>query len=622
MFASLKVGTKILLGTVIVALFSSVVGLVGLSSLSDAGSDSNEMYEHITRPLAALTPMTAFYQRIRINNSKMLMAKDAAEIQERMDKTADFIARVEKDNRELENQINRDNLKEVHRTFVTGFDQMKAMTQRIQGLVKAGKVDEAHTLMNGEAYKLELSVQASMDKMAEVATANAKALHEENAAAIGSARTLLAVTMIVALVLAVVIALFLAKGIVAPLRRATELAASGDISTRLNVMTKDEVGDLARSFDELAERLEQKTKEAQAIARGDLTIEVASAGANDQLGSAFVHMVEELQGLVRQIHEAFGQVASGSGEISDAAQSLSQGATEQAASLEEVTSSMNEIGAQAKASAENATQANALVTTAREAAEHGDSEMKSMTDAMSQIAKSSSEIARIIKTIDDIAFQTNLLALNAAVEAARAGKHGKGFAVVAEEVRNLAGRSAKAARETAELIEGAGKAVQNGMSVAGTTAAAFGKIVEVVGKTADLVGEIAAANNEQAQGLAQISQGLAQIDQVTQRNTASAEETASASEELASNAAQVRQLLRRFQVRGLDADVPVREQHSKPTAPRAATKGKPAHSPRTITRQAPSGDWGSPPAAGPKPADKVVKPEDVIALDDKEFGRY
>ncbi len=340
------------------------------------------------------------------------------------------------------------------------------------------------------------------------------------------------------------------NSIAMPLRRATELASSGDISVRLNLQAKDEVGDLARSFDSLAERLEKKALEAEAIAGGDLAIEIAVASQGDRLGQAFDKMVGQLQALIRQIQEMFAQVSDGARQISDASQALSQGATEQASSVEEITSSMAEVGAQAKSSAENAGQANKLVADTRGAAERGDQEMKAMVKAMTDISDSSAQIGKIIKAIDDIAFQTHLLALNAAVEAARAGKHGKGFAVVAEEVRNLAGRSAKAAHETAELIESSTKKVEYGIQVANRTSKAFAEIVQSVAKTADLVGEIASMSAEQAQGLAQISQGLEQIDKVTQQNTASAEETASSAQQLNSNAEQLSQLLLKFKLRG------------------------------------------------------------------------
>jgi methyl-accepting chemotaxis protein len=263
-------------------------------------------------------------------------------------------------------------------------------------------------------------------------------------------------------------------------------------------------------------------------------------------------MSASLNEVIYELNSAAAQMDEGSSQIAGSSQSLSQGATEQAAAIEEITSTMTEIGSQTKTNAENAAQASLLATTAREAGQRGTHQMDEMVQSMEAISESSKEIGKIIKAIDDIAFQTNLLALNAAVEAARAGKHGKGFAVVAQEVRTLAARSAKAAQETAILIETAISKVESGNQIAERTATALSEINQGIIKMADLVGDISAASNEQAQGITQVSQGLSQIDTVTQQNTASAEQTSAAAVELSSQAASVRKILSRFRVKRLE----------------------------------------------------------------------
>ena len=362
----------------------------------------------------------------------------------------------------------------------------------------------------------------------------------------------IAIGILSVFVITALLSIFVYRSLSSPITRTIGLAdaiSRGDLSHRLNLNRKDEIGRLARTLDAMADSLEAKGKLAESISQGDLTHDVQLSSDDDSLGKSLQAMNRNLNQVLYQVNEAVFQVASGSTQVSDASQSLSQGATEQASSLEEITSSLTEIGSQITANAENARQAEGLSSKAREAAKEGVQQMSEVTSAMGAITDSSKEMKKIIGTIDNIAFQTNLLALNAAVEAARAGKHGKGFAVVAQEVRNLSGRSAKAAEETALLIESAVKRIADGNNMVETTARTLSQIQSDTSMVADLVGKIASASNEQAMGLSQINQGLAQIDSVTQQNTAHAEQTSAASQELASQAAQVRDLLRHFRLK-------------------------------------------------------------------------
>ena len=302
----------------------------------------------------------------------------------------------------------------------------------------------------------------------------------------------------------------------------------------------------------LKKNLQEETHQIKTKAQTELTVfsllALACIGATVIFGFLMGKgMIKTLSEVIQNLQNSSSEVSTAASEISSASQSLAEGATEQAASFEETASSLEEISSIINMNANNAQQANVLVTETKETADTSCQAMARMNTAISKIQDSSIKTAKIIKTIDEIAFQTNLLALNAAVEAARAGEAGKGFAVVAEEVRNLAKRSATAARETSELIEESVKNSENGAVIAEEVSGTLDNIVEGVGKTTDLMAEIAAASQEQSENIDQINSAMSQMDTVTQSNAAAAEEESSASQELKMQASQMDQL-----VRGLD----------------------------------------------------------------------
>mgnify|MGYP002783589372 FL=1 len=368
-----------------------------------------------------------------------------------------------------------------------------------------------------------------------------------------------------------------------------------------------------RTLDAIINPIEEAVNVLKRMAEGDFRGEMHGEykGDHAMLKSNLNTTLHAINELLQHVVEIVQQVANGATQVSAASNSLSHGASEQAASLEEISSSMQEIAAQTRINAENATQANVLATESQSAAERGNNEMADLGVAMREINESSQNISKIIRVIDEIAFQTNLLALNAAVEAARAGRHGKGFAVVAEEVRNLAARSAKAAKETAQLIEGAVSKAENGSRIAERTAASLSQIMATSVKVRDIVGEIAASSNEQAQAIGQINIGLAQIDNVTQQNTAAAEECAAAASELSAQATELSSVVSRFQVR---------DAHRAFSSSSFVHK----HSERQTTTKEQSLQTSSVRAVEEmsKKNIKMLSASDTIRLDDTEFGRY
>ena len=337
----------------------------------------------------------------------------------------------------------------------------------------------------------------------------------------------------------------------------TQSAMEGKLSVRGNADAfrgayQNIIQGVNRTLDEVTSPINEASKALKDLSAKDMTVRMTGDYKGDfaNIKESLNMAVENLDKALQQVAIGADQVASASVQVSTGGQTLSQGASEQASSLEEVSSSLQEMSSMTKQNALNAREANGVAMAASESAQKGVESMSRMSSAINQIKSSSDATAKIVKTIDEIAFQTNLLALNAAVEAARAGDAGKGFAVVAEEVRNLAMRSAEAAKNTSGLIEEAVKNSENGVVINVEVLKNFQEITERINKVSQVVAEIAAASDQQDQGINQVNKAVEQMNMLTQQNAANAEESASAAEEMSSQSEEMRSMVAGFKLTG------------------------------------------------------------------------
>jgi methyl-accepting chemotaxis protein len=366
------------------------------------------------------------------------------------------------------------------------------------------------------------------------------------------------------------------------------------------------------TLDAILAPIQETAQVLSLVADRDLTARVQGEyrGDHAKITEALNKAVDNLDNALSQVQDGAVQVSSASQQISAGSQSLAQGANEQASSLEEVSSSLEELSSMTKLNADNAGQAKVLASEADLKAQQGSEAMQRMSSAIERIKEGSDATAKIIKTIDEIAMQTNLLALNAAVEAARAGDAGRGFAVVAEEVRNLAQRSAQAAKNTADMIGESVRNADDGVKIASEVASTFTAIVASVSKVNDLIGEIAGASKEQSQGLLQVNTAVSAMDKVTQQNAANAEESASASEELSSQSEELQAMVGQFQIHAAQTVGGMPVAH-----PGAHAAPKLAHS-----------HWhaGKPSPVKPHKLQKMqkVSAEEIIPLDNEDLKEF
>ena len=427
-------------------------------------------------------------------------------------------------------------------------------------LAEQGHTEDARAILEGECVTLYNSLNSAFNDIIAYNTEGSNAATEESFFLYRTAMILMAAVIIAIILVGVFFSFVVVRLIKTPISEIEAAAlkmAEGDLDVEISYTSKDELGVLAEQVRRLIRKLQviidDENKFLAKMAAGDFTVdsicEEEYTGGFHPLLISFRGIAEKLNDTMLQISQSSAEVANGSEQVSNGAQALSQGATEQASSVQELAATISEISDKVSENADHARQANAMAGNVSAEMDTSNEKMQQMIRAMSDISNCSSEIGKIIKTIEDIAFQTNILALNAAVEAARAGDAGKGFAVVADEVRNLASKSAEASQNTSVLIENSLKAVENGTQIVDETAQSLLQAVNNVNEMAGIIGQISEASSNQADSISQITTGIDQISSVVQTNSATAQESAAASEELSSQAQLMKGLVEKFKLK-------------------------------------------------------------------------
>ncbi len=494
----IKIGTKLLTSYFIIAALTGVVGFLGITEIYEIDDANTMLYEKMTVPIGHVADMAAYFQRMRVNVRDHIFATNDLDKKKFYDRIFELKSEFEKASKEYESTLFTD---EGRRLWQASFDAMNkyiSFMPQIERQVMDGNIEGALAVMKGDMWKANEEVQKALDHMYKNKIALAKQTADNNTATANAASRFMVVLILVAVAFSIIIGLIMSRGITVPLAKGVKFAeeiAAGDLTARLDVEQKDEIG---------------------------------------QLGTALQQMRDKLQEIIMAVFQGADNIVAASMQMSTTSQQISQGATEQASSSEEVTSSVEEMASSIQQNTDNSLEAKKIAVKGAKGIEDGSQATNTAVNSMEQIVEK-------ISFVNEIARQTNILALNAAVEAARAGEHGRGFAVVADEVRKLAERSRIAADEIDKISK-------NGMKVAENAGKILVELVPEIKRTAQLVQEISAASNEQNSGAAQINNAIQQLNTVTQQNAAASEELATASEELSAQALQLKEMIAYFKL--------------------------------------------------------------------------
>lgn len=517
--ANLKIGKRLALGFGTICLLLMLVLGFSINMLRQINEGTKEVVSDRLPKVQVSYKLNLEINDIAIALRNMMLTDKKEDMQKQVDFIMERRKGIGESLDEMKATLRRDQAKAILAKLIDADRKYTEGQDKLIKLVTAGALDEAKALLTNELRPLLVDYKSMLTEMISLQVQFAKDAGMTAEKTYADTRNLMIMLGIVILILAASVGYWITVSITRPVAKALKLAntvASGDLTSRIEVESTDEMGELLQALKQMNESL---VRTVNSVKAGTDTIATAS-----------------------------GQIASGNADLSSRTE-------EQASSLEETASSMEELTSTVKQNADNARQANSLAVSASEVASKGGAVVTLVVDTMGAINESSKKIADIIGVIDGIAFQTNILALNAAVEAARAGEQGRGFAVVASEVRNLAQRSAAAAKEIKTLIGDSVEKVDAGGKLVNQAGATMHEIVESVKRVTDIMAEIMAASDEQTAGIEQINQAIAQMDQVTQQNAALVEEAAAASEAMQEQAGNLAQVVSVFKVDGAQANI-------------------------------------------------------------------
>ncbi len=561
MLKNCKVGTRIIVGFLIIIAMTGVLGLIAVFGMQALSTTTGELYSanEVRDTISDIELKVG--ENIR-NTYALMLVTDEAEINKLKDKTMQNATYIDDAFTSLIE--NYPDTKSAFEALRKEYDKLREVRMRAFNELDAGARDKTIEILLTEYAPAVNNFEEHMGAAAQKTIDATTAQFSKVDSTVATNLLIIFILLGAEIVIAIVLALSVTKGIRKPINecvKATTSVAQGDLHISLEYQSKDEFGELAENVRSMIGTLKKYIDEIshvmQEISSGNLDVALNEAYVGDfvAIKKAIERSIMAFNTTFEGMEQSSEQVAIGANEVSRGSQSLAQGATEQASAVEQLSATVSNVNEQIQRNATNAKQTQELMAKSGALVATCSSHMDQMLESMQAIDASSAEIGKIIKVIDDISFQTNILALNAAVEAARAGDAGKGFAVVADEVRNLATKSAQAAKETASLIEGSIEKVREGNKRATETADVLKEMVVDSQQISEKLDSIAQESENQAQSASEINRAVEQISTVVQTNSATAEESAAASQELSGQADMMKQMVNRFKLKNSNKEI-------------------------------------------------------------------